>query len=60
VSAQWRLFTRNGAVADVRAGDRVVWDSRSLDVVGDPQRWAGPSGGTHHWEVVLREQPVTR
>jgi hypothetical protein len=60
VSAQWRLFTRSGAVADVRAGDRVVWDSRSLDVVGDPQRWAGPSGGTHHWEVVLREQPVTR
>jgi hypothetical protein len=60
VTAQWRLFTRDGAVADLRTGDRVVWDGRSLDVVGDPQRWAGPNGGTHHWEVVLREQPVTR
>jgi hypothetical protein len=60
VSAQWRLFTRSGAVADFRAGDRAVWDGRTLDVVGDPQRWAGPNGGTHHWEVVLREQPVTR
>jgi hypothetical protein len=60
VTAQWRLFTRRGTSADFRAGDRVVWDGRTLDVVGDPQRWAGPFGGSHHWEVVLREQPVTR
>jgi hypothetical protein len=60
VSAQWRLFTRCGASADFRKGDRVLWDGRVLDVVGDPQRWPGPGGGTHHWEVVLREQPVTQ
>jgi hypothetical protein len=60
VTAQWRLFTQRGASADFRTGDRVIWDGRTLDVVGDPQRWPGPFGGTHHWEVLLREQPVTR
>jgi hypothetical protein len=62
VTAQWLLIDRTSPAGFWVAGDRFEWsgDGRSLDVVGDPQRWAGPSGGTHHWEVVLREQPVTR
>lgn len=59
ITAQWRLYTRNGQGLTVTEGDRVVWDGRTLEVVGDPQVWKAPYGGVHHYELLLREQPPT-
>lgn len=61
VTARWLLFDRTSPANDAwQAGDRFEWDGRTLEVAGDPQRWAGPRGGTHHWEVTLQEQPPAR
>lgn len=59
VTAGWRLFTQRGQGIDLVEGDRVLWAGLTLEVVGAPQKWNGPSGGVHHWEVDLREQPPT-
>lgn len=51
----WRVYTAPGTDADVRAGDRVVFDGITCDVMGEVARWRDPvSGGIHHVEFVLQ------
>jgi hypothetical protein len=57
---EWKLFGRHGIKIDLVNGDRVLWDGRTLDVVGVPQTWAGLSSGWHHSEVTLKQSPFTR
>lgn len=58
VTVDWQLFTRPGQVVDIRADDRVLWDGRTLEVVGEPQVWKHPTrAGVHHVEVMLRARP---
>lgn len=40
--------------ADIRAGDRVRWNSELFEVDGDPARWGPPGGPPHHLQVILR------
>jgi hypothetical protein len=56
----WRLFTRRGSVLPAAAGDRIVWDGRTLDVIGVPQTWPGILAGSHHSEIILKVSPPTR
>lgn len=61
-SEEWRLFDRTNLVVGFwQPGDRFEWTAggTTLEVVGDPQWWPGPSGGVHHWEVALRAQAPT-
>lgn len=51
----WRVYTATGTDADVRAGDRVVFDGITCDVVGEVARWPNPlTGGVHHVEFNLQ------
>jgi len=58
----WRLYSRRGSDLDIQAGDRVVWQGQTLDVLGRDEHWHGilDSGVPHHVEITLRIQPVTR
>jgi hypothetical protein len=60
VTDMWRLFGPRGVKLDIVQGDRVLWDGRTLDVVGAPQSWAGLGSGWHHTEIVMRQLPLTR
>lgn len=51
----WSLFTPRGIDLDLLATDRVEWNGRILQVVGDPNRWPAPGGGVHHVEATLKE-----
>ena len=48
---RWRLFLRPTAV--LAAADRVEWDGKTLEVVGEPDR-PRLGGRPHHVEAVLR------
>ena len=58
-SETWRLFSARGVDVDIQAGDRVVWMGRTLDVIGNPQRWHGLPGSVHHAEILLRSSAPT-
>lgn len=59
VTVDLMLYTRPGQVVDIRADDRVLWDGRTLEVVGEPQVWKHPMrAGVHHLEVMLRSRPL--
>lgn len=58
-SETWRLFSARGTDIDIQVGDRVIWRGRTLDVVGNPQRWHGLPGTTHHAEILLRSSAPT-
>lgn len=51
----YQLFTPRGIDLDLLATDRVEWNGRVLQVVGDPNRWPAPGGGVHHVEATLKE-----
>lgn len=55
LASTYQLFTPRGIDLDLLATDRVEWDGRVLQVVGDPNRWPAPGGGVHHVEATLRE-----
>ena len=57
---EWRLYGPRGVKVDLVNGDRVVWDGRTLDVIGEPQSWPGLTSGWHHSEIVLKASPPTR
>ncbi|MBP2479104.1 hypothetical protein JOF53_007976 [Crossiella equi] len=49
VSAAWWLFTRD----PVHARERIVFEGRTYQVQGTPQRWS-PRQGHTHYETALR------
>lgn len=50
----WRVLTAPGVDADVRPADRIEWDGRTLEVVGEVARWSDPvDGGVHHVEFAM-------
>lgn len=57
---EWKLYGPRGVKVDLQVGDRVLWDGRTLDVVGVPQTWPGLQAGWHHSEITLRQSPPTR
>ena len=57
---EWKLYGRRGVKIDLVNGDRVVWDGRTLDVIGLPQSWPGLMSGWHHSEFTLKASPPTR
>lgn len=50
VTATYRIWFE--PTVDVMSSDRIVWGTRVLTVVGEPQLWPGPFGGTDHIEVL--------
>lgn len=62
VTDEWVLYGRRGVKIDLVNGDRVLWDGRTLDVIGAPQSWPAlfGSGGWHHSEITLKQSPFTR
>ncbi len=57
---EWILYGPRGAKVDLQLGDRVLWDGRTLDVIGVPQSWPGLLAGWHHSEIHLKASPPTR
>lgn len=57
VTTGWRLYTNHGDL-DLRADDRVVWNGRELDVIGEVARWPHPMrpGQIHHIEAYLERR----
>jgi hypothetical protein len=53
------VFGPRGVDMDVKSGDRALWNGKTLEVDGEPERWPAPRGGIHHWEIRLRSQPPT-
>lgn len=53
----WRVYTRPGRDADVQATDRIVYDGRTCQVIGDVARWPHPirPGRVHHVEFTIQE-----
>ncbi|ONI92472.1 hypothetical protein ALI22I_03465 [Saccharothrix sp. ALI-22-I] len=49
VVTAWRLFT----LEPVAARERVEWNGKTLDVVGEPDRFS-PRFGRVHWETRLK------
>ena len=56
----WKVFRARGVGLDLANGDRVLWDGRTLDVIGEPQSWPGLRAGWHHSEIVCKASPPTR
>jgi hypothetical protein len=48
VMTRWRLFTASA----VEARERIEWQNRLYDVIGDPNRWI-PRFGRVHFECHL-------
>lgn len=48
----WAAFLP--ATATITAMDRIVWDSRTFEVAGDPLPAHGGDGSVHHYEVPLK------
>ena len=57
VETTWDLISAPRTNPDIRNGDRIEWDGRSLLVVGEPRRWPGLAGGVDHVEAVLQDAP---
>ena len=58
---EWKIFGPRGVDLDLTNGDRVLWDGRTLDVIGEPQAWPALLGpGFHHSEVTCKASPPTR
>lgn len=49
---RWRVFLP--VTADVLTSDRIEWDSRTLEVVGEVERWDQGSPRSHHKLAVVR------
>ena len=60
VTDEWTIFSRRGVRLDLVNGDRVLWDGRTLDVIGSPQSWPGLLAGWHHSEITVKQSPFTR
>lgn len=58
VTTEYVLITpaRRGDV-DIQRGDRITWNSRTLEVIGDPDRWPAILGGIDHVEAILQAAP---
>lgn len=52
VVSEWTVVVP--ADTDINAHDRVEWDGRIFDVIGEPNRGFTPSGAAHHKEVQMR------
>ena len=51
VTTTWRAFLPGGT--DLRATDRLIWDGRTFEVVGEPDVWT-IDGEAHHVQASLR------
>ncbi|MFF3671691.1 hypothetical protein [Microtetraspora malaysiensis] len=50
----WRVYTALGTDADVLATDRIEWEGRTFEVVGEVARWPHPlTGQVHHIEFTI-------
>ena len=57
VTTGWVLITRPRGDVDVQRSDRIVWGTRTLEIVGDPERWPAVVGGVDHVEAVMQLAP---
>jgi hypothetical protein len=51
VVTTWRAFLPGGT--DLTAGDRIVWNDVTFEVVGDPDAWV-VDGDEHHLQASLK------
>jgi hypothetical protein len=58
VESLWDLISAPRTNPDIRNGDRLEWNGRSLLVLGDPQQWPGFTGGVDHVEAALQDAPL--
>lgn len=49
----WHAQSAPGTAPDIGALDRIEWDGKLLEVVGEVARWPDPLGGLHHIEFDL-------
>ncbi|MFE3657276.1 hypothetical protein [Streptomyces sp. NPDC059165] len=55
VTTGWRVISAPGVDADIRANDRILWDGKALEIVGEVARHQQfLDGSTHHIEFFVR------
>ena len=53
VTEDWTLYAPPGA--DIKAGDRIEWESNTFEVNGAPMPWKSPTGRVSHMWARLVE-----
>jgi hypothetical protein len=51
----WTIYSDTGYDLDITSADRVEWDGKPCEVVGEVARWYGPlTGALDHVQVTIR------